>query len=217
MAFEGRIITVTGLAKFELPGLTLRFSDGAVILWDGESYQAKDADYGTIEGIDEAEETVGDEAPGGKLVFLPKDEDAAADLSDPTFQGARMRFWFAEVDRATGEVIGTPEPIGDMRLDTTTLRLSLGKLALDMDYVTSAERLMNVSDGNVLSARFHKKVWAGELGLDNATGQQLTKAWGVAAAPRGTVNSGSTAGSSGGYFGGDSISAGGGRIGNAFQ
>lgn len=201
MAFTGDVITVVGLAKFELPGHTILQGDGGVVTWGADTYTAEDASFGVISTIEEADEAMGDEAPGGKLTFLPKDSAAAATLSSPTYQNSRMRFWFAEVNRATGAVTGTPTLVGDMRLDTTTLRFPKSGRALDIEFITSAERLMNVEDGNVLSPRFHKKVWPGELGLDNATGVELTKAFGVEGPPRGSVNVGSSSGGGGGGIG----------------
>jgi hypothetical protein len=199
MPFTGDVITAVGLAKLELPGHTILQCDGGVVDWGSDHYTAEDANFGVIHSIEEAEESIGDEAPGGKLTFLPKDAAAAATLSSPAYQNSRMRFYFAEVTRATGAVSGTPILVGDMRLDTTTLRFPKGGRLLDIEFITSAERLMNVEDGNVLSPRFHKSVWPGELGLDNATGIELTKAWGVAGPPRGSVNTGSS--SSGGFAG----------------
>src|SRR5438067_969233 len=176
MAFTGDVITVAGFAKFELPGYTIRLCDGGVLTWFGETYAAEDATFGVIESIETPDESFGDSAPGGKLTMLPKDAAAATTLSQPTYQNSRMRFWFGEVDRATGAVTGTPVLCADMRLDTTNLRLGYTKGAggyrkLDIEFITSADRLMLTEDGNVLSPAFHKRVWPGELGLDNATGQ----------------------------------------------
>lgn len=202
MAFSGDVITVVGLAKFELPGHTILQCDGGVVTWGGDTYTAEDSNFGVIQAVEEAEESIGDEAPGGKLTFLPKDAAAATTLSSPTYQNSRMRFYFAEVTASTGAVTGTPILVGDMRLDTTVLRFPKSGRLLDIEFITSAERLMNVEDGNVLSPRFHKKVWPGELGLDNATGVELTKAFGVEGPPRGSVNVGSSSGGSLGIVGG---------------
>ena len=197
--FEAPILTLVGLAKFELPGHTLRLCDGGQVVWDAETFAGDDPDFGSIADVAALNEESGDEAPGGRLTFLPADT-AAATLSTPSYQGSRMRFWLARVDEATGEVSGTPELIGDMQLDTTTLRLARGQRRLDMEYISTADRLFSISEGNVLSPTFHKKVWPGELGFDNATGVPLTVAWGVKGPPRGSVAGGGSGGA-GGFVG----------------
>ncbi|HEY1605626.1 MAG TPA: hypothetical protein VGF77_08495 [Allosphingosinicella sp.] len=193
MAFTGDAITVTVLAKFELPTATIRLCDGGAVTWGSDAYAAEDPVFGTIQSAAVPDETISDQAPGARLTFIPHSDAAAIDLSQPIFQNSRVRFWFAEVARATGAVTGTPEQLADMRLDMTTLRVAKGSRLLDMDLITTADRLMNIEDGNVLSPRFHKKVWPGETGLDTMTGATTTKAWGVQAPPRGTVAVGGSA------------------------
>jgi hypothetical protein len=207
MALSDAKIMLAGLAEIVLPSKTLRLCDGGFIYWDGDKYQSSDDEFGTIESVDAVEERSGDEAPAGSLTFLPASTSAAATLSQPTFQGSPMRFWMAEVNEATGEVVGTPELLFDGELDTTTLRLSRGSRLLEMGFISVAERLFRVNEGNVLSTRFHQSIWAGELGFDNATGISTTVAWGVAGPPRGsTAPSGGGGGFSGDFGGGGGIS-----------
>jgi hypothetical protein len=59
-----------------------------------------------------------------------------------------------------------------------------------MMFVSRLERLFSINEGNSLSPRFHKTVWPGELGEDNATGVGVAVAWGVEGAPRGSTYSG---------------------------
>jgi len=56
------------------------------------------------------------------------------------------------------------------------------------------ERLLLRNSGNSLSAAWHKSIWPGETGHDQATGLKTPVAWGVAAPPGGV--------SGGGYGGG---------------
>jgi hypothetical protein len=186
--FDAPKLMLTGLAKFELPGHTIRLCDGGFVYYDGEKYASEDTLFGSIESIAQIEENSGDEAPGMNLVFLPATTAAAAELSNPAFQNSRVRFWQARVNEQTGEIDGEPELLRDLLLDTTTLRPGRGTRKLEMELIGAAERLFLVNDGNVLSPRFHKSVWAGETGLDNATGVTLSVAWGVAAPARGTVS-----------------------------
>src|SRR3546814_9368912 len=47
------------------------------------------------------------------------------------------------------------------------------------DLVSLAERLFELNIGNSLNSAWHKSVWPGELGHDNATGLSIPVAWGV--------------------------------------
>lgn len=191
--FTGPILTLAWLAKFELPDATLRFCDGGLVIWDEETFQSTDETFGTLGIADAAEEAIGDQAPSLNVLLLPKDTAAAVEISQPEMQGSRARFWLAKVDRTTGEVDGAPELVADLEIDTT--RLNVGRLrTLELGLISIAERLFAINEGAVLSPRFHKSMWPGELGLDNATGVPLAVAWGVTAPPRGSVAGGSGAG-----------------------
>src|SRR3546814_15904051 len=45
--------------------------------------------------------------------------------------------------------------------------------------VSLAERLFELNIGNSLNSAWHKSVWPGELGHDNATGLSIPVEWGV--------------------------------------
>lgn len=191
-------VMIVGLAEFNLPSYDIRLCDGGFIYFGANKFSSADDEFGSIQKVDVISEESGDEAPGGRLTFLPKDTAAAATLSQPTYQGSRIRFWLGKVDQADGTLDGDPELVFDGELDTTTLRVGRGSRVLDMEFISTADRLFNISEGNVLSPRFHESVWTGELGLDNATGVPLTVAWGVKGPPRGSVSSGTSAGGGGG-------------------
>lgn len=193
MSFDAPKQLLAGLAKIELPAYTMRLCDGGFVYFAAEKYTSSDDEFGSIESVNAFEENTGDEAPGGQIIFLPKNTAAAATLSQPEYQGSRIRFWLARVDEATG-IISETEQVADMELDTTRLMVGKGTRKLEMTFIATAERLFNISEGNVLSPRFHKSVWPGELGLDNATGVPLTVAWGVKGPPRGSAVGGSMSG-----------------------
>jgi len=196
--FDAPKLMMAGLCEIILPTKTIRLCDGAFVTWNGNVFTSADDDFGSIESIGPAEEQIGDEAPAGSLTFLPENTASAAMLSQPSFQGSPMRFWLARVNETTGTLDGEPELVFDGELDTTTLRVGRGMRALDMEFVSVAERLFNINEGNVLSPRFHKSVWPGELGLDNAHGVGTAVAWGAEAPPRsgGTAVVGSGGGGS---------------------
>lgn len=196
--FSPANVMITGLAKIELPEQEIRLCDGGFVYFDAEKYESADTDFGAIQSVDTIEERTGDEAPGGSLTFLPSSTAAAATLSNPSYQGARIRFWLGRVNAQTGLLEGTPDLVFDGELDTTTLRVGRSTRALDMSFMSIAERLFNIREGNVLSSRFHQSVWPGELGFNNTTGIGTVVAWGVEAPPsRGT----SYSSGGGGVFG----------------
>lgn len=198
--FDDRIITLAPLATFELPGHTIRASDGGLVKWGSEIFLASDPDFGTIASVGAFEEESGDQAPAMQVTFLPKDGAPSAILSSPSYQMAPARFWMAEVDPATGEVIGDPLLMGDMEVDITEIEFGGEFRRLSMALVSADERQFMIYEGNTLSEAFHKSVWPGETGLDNATGVGSPVAWGVAGPPRGSSSSvgGGSAGGSGG-------------------
>lgn len=194
MAFDAPILTLVGLLKMELPGQTVRLCDGGFCDWQGERYTAEDPVWGAIAAIEPVEEGVGDLAPGGKLTFMPATDAPASSLSSRTFQNARLRGWLGEVG-PDGKTVTAARPLFDGLIDTTTMRLGRGTRLVDVAFIARAERLFLVNQGNTLSPRFHKSVWPGERGFDNATGVPTSVAWGVEAPVPGGVS-----GSSGGGF-----------------
>jgi uncharacterized membrane protein YgcG len=215
MAFEAQKTMVVGLVEIQLPSKTLRLSDGGFVYFDGEKFESEDEDFGAIESSDSLVEGTGDEAPAGRITFLPASTAAAAALSQPSFQNSPILIWQAEVNEATGEIVGTPDLLLNALLDTTELRLARGKRTLEMGFITASERLFSINEGNVLSPRFHKSVWPGETGLDNATGVGLSVAWGIEGPPRQYSYSGAGGGGTGGMSGSAS-SFGGGAVGGSY-
>lgn len=173
-------IALAGLCKIELPSYTMRLCDGGKIIWIAETYRGKDATYGTIGSVQSLAEGDGDELPPLEMVLLPPDTTAAADLVEPTFQGSRVRFWIAQYVIATSAVTGTPELKFDGELDQATLNLDG---SLELTVIPRAGRLFELNIGNSLSPSFHKSIWTGETGHDNATGLGRPVAWGVEAPP----------------------------------
>lgn len=173
-------VMLAGLVKIELPDTTLRLCDGSFIRWDGETFDAEDAVFGAIDKIESINEGVGDEIPALRINFLPRSTAAAAELSQPHWQGSRVRMWIAEVLPDTMSVTGTPSLMFDGQTDSTELVIDRGRRELVMDVTSAAERLFVVDEANTLSPRFHKSLYPGELGEDNASGVGVGVAWGTA-------------------------------------
>lgn len=182
-------VLLTGLMKLELPIRPVLLCDGGFTIWNGDTYEVEDPDFGILSGFEALTEGVGDEAPAGILTLSPPTIADAAVLSTPGYQGSRLRLWVAEKDEATGQVIGQPDLMCDWQVDSTRLRIGRGTLALEISCVTQGQRLFLKNDGNTLSPSFHRSIHPGEAGLDNATGLTTDVAWGIAGPPRGMMSS----------------------------
>lgn len=194
-------VTLAGLVQIDLPPdllpePSLRFCDGAFVRWGGDLFESGDPDFGVIGAVEAVEEGTGDEIPALRMTFLPALTAAAAMLSRPEYQGCTVRSWIAEVDLATNEVIGTPSLEFDGQIDGTDLVIDRGNRELEMDITSRAERLFLINEGNTLSPRFHKSLFPGETGEDNATGVGVGVAWGTAL-PAQTYGGGFSSGSGG--------------------
>lgn len=175
-------IWLSGLMEMQLrDGRTIRLSDGGFVVIDGEIYRSSDPAFGVIGSMEPFSEGVGDSVPAFKMTFLPQSTAAASALSAPGMQGSITRFYTVEIDAETGLAIDDPDLNFDGQIDQTLLRIGRGKRELDIDYVSTAERLFSINEGNSLNPRHHKSVNPGELGEDNATGLGVSVAWGVEA------------------------------------
>lgn len=194
--------TLAALARLDLPTGTVRLCDGGLVRWSGDTFIARDGTFGTLGAIEALGEGIGDEVPALRMTLLPAGSAAPSALSQPGFQAARVRLWIAEIDPATSAVSGMPDLQFDGQLDQTVLRLGRERRELDITVVSMAERLFNRASGNGLSPTFHKSVWPGETGHDQASGLTVPVAWGAEAPVTSgrTTTSGGSAG--GGFFGG---------------
>ncbi len=174
-------VSLTGLAKIELPGTTVRLCDGGFIVWGGETYRSHHPVFGAIGSIEALGDGLGDQVPALQMVMYPAADAAAADLSRPGFQQARARFWIGNYNPETGALVGTPELMFDGFVDLTTLKVGRSSRELAISIVDMLERLFELNIGNSLNPVWHKSVWPGETGHDNATALVRQVAWGVEA------------------------------------
>lgn len=171
-------VGLVGLVKLELPDGDVLLCDGGFIVWDGDTYKSADAVFGTVESIEALGEGIGNEVPALGMTLLPPGASEPGDLVQPGFQTCRARFWIAEFELETHEVDGTPDLLFDGQIDQTFLRAGLSR-QLDVSVVSLSERLFERNTGNSLNPSWHKSVWPGELGHDNATGLSIPIAWGA--------------------------------------
>lgn len=185
-------VALTGLVRIQLPSRTLRYCDGAFFIYGGETYRSDDAVFGTIGQFETVSEGVGDVVPAVTMSLLVPDTSAAEDVSTPGNQTAPVVFTIAEFDFDTGEIL-TAETRFIGQVDQTLYTVGADKKRLSVSVVSLAERLFEGNIGNTLSPSFHKSIWPGELGHDNATGLSVNVAWGVEA-PSNSNGSGSGGG-----------------------
>jgi hypothetical protein len=188
-----------GLLALELPTGTVRMTDGGIIRWGADTFRGRDATFGAVASAEPLSEGASGEVPALAMTLAPAPGAAPADLVQPGFQKAPVRFWIGNWDWSTGAIVGTPDLMFDGQLDEIELALEPDARELALSIVSRAERLFTLNRGNGLSAMFHKSIWAGETGHDQATGLTTGRAWGTDAAPASSVRGG---GSGSASFGG---------------
>lgn len=181
-------VKLVGLMKMELrDGRIIRLCDGGFVHADvgvgAETFLSADPIFGVVGSMEPFTEGVGDEVPAFQITFLPNSTASAAEISAPGMQGSVTRFWIAELNAATDLPVEAPDLLFHGQIDTALLRIGKGKRELDISFVSTAERLFAGNEGNSLNPLFHKRIYPGELGEDNATGLGTAVAWGTEAQP----------------------------------
>lgn len=175
--------SIIGLVRITLPSYTVRLCDGGFIRWGAETFQSKDPIFGTIGSVEGLTEGIGDEIPALEMTLLPPITSAPAQLSQPGYQNSVVRFWVGEYDQDAGTLIGTPDLMFHGQIDQVTMIAGRSRREISLTVVSTAERLFLRNDGNTLTPRWHKSVWPGERGHDNAVGLTIPVAWGVEQRP----------------------------------
>lgn len=170
---------VTGLLKIELAGGDVLLCDGGVTVYNGDTYTSEDATLGAISSIETIAEGVSSEIPALSLSFAPPSNVAVTALSSGAIQQSRVRLWIAEYDTDTGAVTGTPELRFIGFVDQPQVGMALREFIVSITAVPDLEALFINDRGNGLSSAFHKSLYSGETGHDNATGLSVPVAWGV--------------------------------------
>lgn len=190
----------TWLLRLDLPSGSVYLSDGGVTVWDGNTYTAAHPTLGGIAQIGEVTEGFGNTLPEQEIIFAPPSNAALAPLQAGAFSRSAMRLWLAEYNVDTGAVVGTPDLRFAGRMDRVRQQFAFQQLQIIVSGVPETEVLLFSDDGNGLSAEFHKSLYAGETGHDQATGLVKTVTWGVESARR---NVGGGSGGGGGTDAGD--------------
>ena len=205
MALNSPVLLLAGLVEMTLATRTVRLCDGGFVQWGANLFTSSDSKFGTIESVEAISEGLGDEAPGARLTLLPVSTALASDLFQSNAQGKPIKFWLAEVNRATGAVVGNPELMFWGIIDFMGIRIGRNSRRVEVEFVAASERLFLIREGNVLTPRFHQTAWPGELGFDHCSGNGVQVPWGVQGARGSAYYSGGGSGSGGtGYPGGGS-------------
>jgi hypothetical protein len=170
-----------GLIKIEFPANELRLCDGGFIDWGADRYTSNSATFGTIAALEAVTEGIGEEVPVFELTLLPPGDTPTSTLAAPGYQAARARFWLAEYDMETGLLVGDPDLQFDGQVDSIALTFGRGVRTMTVSIVSNTARLLERNIGNSLNSAFHKSIWPGETGHDNADGLGRQIAWGVEA------------------------------------
>lgn len=197
MALSDNVLTLVALLQIDFPAATVRLCDGGFVDFLGNRFESSHSIFGTVGGVGAVDEAMGDEAAGGSFVLLPNPAAALGDKFNANFQNSRVQMWLGELQSDGVTVDPTAEKLFDGFVDYPVWRPATGQL--ELFYVSYGEKLFFRNEGNVLAGPYHKSIWAGELGLDNATDATISVPWGIEASPRGTLGG---SGSGGGFGGG---------------
>lgn len=185
---------LTWLLRLDLPSGGVFLSDGGVTTWGGNTYAPTHPVLGGFSQISEVTEGFGPELPEQEIIFAPPSNEALTPLQEGAFRRSAMRLWLAEYDTLTGAVVGTPDLRFAGRMDRIRQQFAFQQLRIIVSVVPETEVLLFTDDGNGLSSEFHKAIYPGETGHDQATGLVVTVAWGVKGAGRGGFSGSGTFG-----------------------
>lgn len=177
---------ITGLLKIEFPDHTVLLNDGGVTVWNGDTYTPHDSLVGSISSIEGIKEGMGAEIPALDITFAPDGLPAITAFSVGAIQKSAVRMWLAEYNVETGAVVGTPELRFFGFVDQPQVNIGLRTFSISVSIVPELERLFLRDNGNGLGSAFHKSVYPGETGHDNATGLSISVAWGAESAGQGS-------------------------------
>ena len=192
-------IALTGLIKMVLPSRTVRWCDGGFFEYESEIYRDQDDVFGTVGAVQTLSEGVGNSVPALVMTVLPPSTSAVSDISQPGNQTSPVTFSIAEFDVDSGLITtGDTQFLG--QIDQTVFTLGKDRRELTVSVVSLAERVVDGNIGNSLKSTFHKSIWAGETGEDNATGLGVPVAWGTDKPTSGASGAGGGSGGNGDSF-----------------
>lgn len=195
------MIGITGLLKIGFPTHTVLLNDGGITTYNGDTYTPNDSLVGSLASIEELTEGVGNEIPALQLTFAPPNPVAISTFTLGAIQKSPVTLYVAEFDSETGAVIGTPDLMFIGFVDQPQVSVAFRTFSIKVSAVPYIEWLFQRPDGNELSSAFHKSIFPGETGHDNATGLGVPVAWGTESPDSRGVTTGGGSKSFGGFLG----------------
>lgn len=183
---------LTWLLRLDLPSGGVFLNDGGITVWGGNTYRADHPDLGGFSSLSDVADGIGAELPDLEIAFAAPSNAALAPLQAGAYQRSAVRLWLAEFNADSGAVVGTPDLRFAGRMDRVRHQFGHHQLSIVVSCVPELEALFFSDEGNGLSSAFHKSIYPGETGHDQATGLVIPVSWGV--------NGG--AGAQGGFWGG---------------
>lgn len=170
-------ILLTNALTIAMPTGTVRLCDGGLVDWDGDIYTARDAVWGVITDVGSLSEGVGDEIPGFQITMTPHPDTDFTTLHDPAVRGVSVQAHVLELD--DNHAVTDAELMFDGMVAGCSIKSGRGERSVTLAIVSRAEWLFQTENGNRLDPTFHKSIFPGELGEDNATGLSVAVAWGA--------------------------------------
>lgn len=167
-ALQAPAPTVCWLVELALPSGTVRLTDAGEVAYGGHVYRGDHPTMGALGSVSGLRDGAASTTTRVDLVVLPRSDQAAADLTAPMAQGARVRVWFGAVSPATGALIGEPELKFDGELDKAAFTVG-ATWSVTVQCGTQAERQLEPNEDWRLNHPFHSAIWTGETGLTYVT------------------------------------------------
>jgi hypothetical protein len=167
-ALQAPAPTVCWLVELALPSGTVRLTDAGVVAFGGQAFYGEHPTLGALGSISGLKDGAASTTTRVDVVVQSRSDQAVADLTDPTAQGARVRIWFGAVNPATGALSGAPELKFDGELDKAAFTVG-ASWSVTLECGTQAERQLEPNEDWRLNHPFHSAIWPGETGLINVT------------------------------------------------
>lgn len=170
--------------ELNLPDIDLRMLFGSSqVTFGGNTFVGHHDVFGTLSGIETAEDGRGDQAPNLQVSFIPESDAAAGSLSSPTMQGSRIRMWVGAIirDPVTGKptgMVADPYEQFDGELDQPVMTIDKGLREVTYSCASTFEYFFDNEEAQRLSESFHQSIWPGERGFRHMTGIVRQVIWG---------------------------------------
>ena len=181
-AFQAPAVVAFCALEIALPSKTIRSTDGAgAVGFDGMVFQGADPDFGVLNVVEQITDQIGTEAPRVRFSFLPRSNNAKAQITSPGVQGSAVSFWVGVVNPATGLVIGQPELLFIGELDEASVDTDKGSDVITFDVASAWDRFFEGNEGARQTDAFQQANYPGDRGFSFITGVDEQLYWGYKA------------------------------------